>query len=187
MPAHDEIDALMVELIYYFINQAYSKQGMDETYRATLAKASADLNELTRQEHEISLRKAQLRQTIRALAALCEDVPEVPLLNLRDAIRLAFASAGRRMTAAEVRVKVLQLGFDLAKFKDPLASIHSTLWRLVGAGELVLIRTPGHAKLFEPSENMKTPSLGTDAPLPPPADGAPPAAITDTTAHSKNR
>jgi hypothetical protein len=138
----------------------------DETYRATLEKAMADLNELDRLEHEISLRKARLRETIRALSALCDEAPRIPALNLRDAIRLAFASAGRRMTAAEVRVKALQLGFDLGRFKDPLVSIHATLGRMVRAGELTLIRTPGHAKLFEPGERMRIPSLGAGASLP---------------------
>ena len=133
---------------------------MDEVYRATLVKAAADLEALSRQEHEIGLRKAQLRQTIRALTALCEEVPHAPVLDLRDAVRLAFASAGRRLTAAEVRRQVLQLGFDLTRYKDGLATIHAMLWRLVHVGELAIIRTPGHAKLFEPTAKMKTPSLG---------------------------
>ena len=113
---------------------------MDPTYKAALKKARSDWNELVKKEREIAVRKAQLKGTIRALYALCSSLPDINALSLSDAIRLMIKGTNGGLSALGIRDKLEEMGFDLTKFKNPLASIHTAIGRMTQLGEFVVLR-----------------------------------------------
>lgn len=82
----------------------------------------------------LDTRIAQLHQTIGTLTKLCGFTPTVPF-GLTDACRVALRGAGRPMTAVDVRDRLGATGYDLEKYANPLAAIHTVLKRLREAGE----------------------------------------------------
>ena len=72
---------------------------------------------------------------IKALYALATDEPLEFIGNLADACR-AVLREGKPLTPLEVRKGIVALGYNLTKHKNPQASIHSVLKRLVESGDL---------------------------------------------------
>jgi hypothetical protein len=103
-------------------------------YRAALDAAVREYEALTRQRAELDGRIAQLAQTIGSLTRLCGLVPTVPW-GLTDACRMVLKAAGHPLTAIEVRGQLTAMGFDLSKYSNDLAAIHTILKRLHGSGE----------------------------------------------------
>jgi hypothetical protein len=111
-------------------------------YRDALAAAIKEYEALGQQRRDVDDRLAQLAQTITTLSRLVGLTPTVPL-GLTDAIRLVMRS-GVPMTPVEVRDRLLGMGFDLEKYANDLAAIHTILKRLNASGELRFIsRAPG--------------------------------------------
>lgn len=106
----------------------------DEKYRSALEEAIHEYEKLSRQRAEMDERIAQLVQTIGNLTRLCKITPTV-VLGLTDACRLALKAAGQPLTAAEVRLQLEAMGYDTAKYSNPLGSIHVVLRRLCRSGE----------------------------------------------------
>jgi hypothetical protein len=106
----------------------------DADYRAALAAAIKEYEELGLRRREIDDRLAQLSQTIGTLNRLLGYQPTVPL-GLTDAIRIVMRS-GVPMTPVEVRDRLHGMGFDVSKYANDLAAVHTILKRLNGAGEL---------------------------------------------------
>jgi len=114
----------------------------DLDYKAALAAAIAEYEHLGTERRRIDDRLAQLSQTIGTLNKLLGYEPKVPL-GLTDAIRLVLRS-GVPMTPVEVRDRLKAIGFDVSKYVNDLAAIHTILKRLNAAGELRFIpRAPG--------------------------------------------
>jgi hypothetical protein len=103
-------------------------------YRAALAAAIREYEELGSRRREIDERLAQLSQTIGTLNRLLGYEPTVPV-GLTDAIRIVMRS-GVPMTPVEVRDRLRAMGFDVSKYANDLAAVHTILKRLNGAGEL---------------------------------------------------
>ncbi len=131
---------------------------MSSAYKKALEKATAEWNDLTRKEREIAVRKAQLKGTIRALNALCSAPPDINALSLSDAIRLMIRSTSEGLSPVAIRDKLDEMGYDLKKFKNPLASIHTAVDRMAESGEFV--RTPNDQNKVEAGENLKTQAEG---------------------------
>ena len=106
-----------------------------DQYRSALDAAVREYEKLGEQRREIDERLAQLAQTIGTLNRLCGLVPTV-FWGLTDACRLVLKSGGRPMAPMEVRDRLLAIGFDLSKYVNSLAAIHTVLKRLAEAGEL---------------------------------------------------
>jgi hypothetical protein len=106
-----------------------------EDYRAALATAIEEYEALGAQRREIDTRLAQLSQTIATLSRLLGLRPTVPL-GLTDAVRLVMRGAGVPMTPLDVRERLRAIGFDLSKYGNDLAAVHTVLRRLNDAGEL---------------------------------------------------
>jgi hypothetical protein len=104
-------------------------------YRRALATAIREYEALGQQRQEIDKRLAEVMQTIGTLSRLCGLVPTVPL-GLTDACRLVVRGAGVPVTPAEVRQRLQAIGFDLTKYQNDLAAIHTILKRLNESGEL---------------------------------------------------
>jgi hypothetical protein len=109
-----------------------------DDYRRALATAIREYETLGQQRQDIDKRLAEVMQTIGTLSRLCGLVPTVPL-GLTDACRLVVRGAGVPVTPAEVRQRLQSIGFDLSKYQNDLAAIHTILKRLNDSGELRFI------------------------------------------------
>ena len=115
----------------------------DAEYRRALEAATKEYEALGAQRREIDQRLAQLSQSIATLTRLLGLTPTVPL-GLTDAIRMVVRGAGVPMTPVEVRDRLHAIGFDVSKYTNDLAAVHTILRRLNGSGELrFLPRAPG--------------------------------------------
>ena len=113
-----------------------------DDYRRALEAAVREYEALGEQRQQIDRRLAELAQTLSTLSRLCGIVPTVSV-GLTDACRLVLRGAGLPMTPTEVRERLKSFGFDLARYTNDLAAVHTTLKRLYDAGELRFIARPG--------------------------------------------
>jgi hypothetical protein len=102
-------------------------------YRRALAAARRELTALEDAREHLDARLSQLRQTIGALSALCEEHTEPR--GFTDAVRDVLRASVEALTPAQVRDRLQASGFALDGYSNPLASIHVILKRLVAAGE----------------------------------------------------
>jgi hypothetical protein len=109
-----------------------------DDYRRALATAIREYETLGQQRQDLDKRIAEVAQTIGTLSRLCGLVPTVPL-GLTDACRLVVRGAGVPVTPADVRQRLQSIGFDLTKYANDLAAIHTILKRLNESGELRLL------------------------------------------------
>jgi hypothetical protein len=105
-----------------------------DDYRRALDAALREYETLGQQRAAMDDRLAQLAQTIGALMRLCNLTPTVPF-GLTDACRIVLKAAGHPLTATEVRAQLHAMGFDLSRYANDLAAIHTVLKRLNEAGE----------------------------------------------------
>jgi hypothetical protein len=116
---------------------------MTHDYRRALETAVHEYEALGLKRREIDQRLAEVAQTIGTLSRLCGLTPTVPM-GLTDAIRLVIRGAGVPMTPMEVRDRLHAIGFDVSKYTNELAAVHTILKRLNDSGELRFIpRAPG--------------------------------------------
>lgn len=108
-----------------------------EDYRSALAAAIKEYEALGLERRAIDDRLAQLAQTIGMLNRLLGLTPTVAL-GLTDAVRLVVRR-GVPMTPVDVRDGLLAIGFDLSKYANELAAVHTILKRLNQSGELRFI------------------------------------------------
>ena len=106
-----------------------------DDYRRALATAIREYETLGQQRQDVDKRLAEVAQTIGTLSRLCGLVPTVPL-GLTDACRLVVRGAGVPVTPTDVRQRLQSIGFDLSKYSNDLAAIHTILKRLNESGEL---------------------------------------------------
>jgi len=109
-----------------------------DDYRRALATAIREYEALGQQRQDIDKRIAEVAQTVGTLSRLCGLIPTVPL-GLTDACRLVVRGAGVPLTPADVRQRLQSIGFDLSKYANDLAAIHTILKRLNESGELRFI------------------------------------------------
>jgi hypothetical protein len=127
-------------------------------YRDALLSAWSELRELTDQERKIAIRKAQLQETANALFPLVFDMPlvEINTMSLPDAMRIAIRSAGRALSAYDMKTKLTDLGYDLAKFENPLANIQTAMNRLVENDEFIWVEKDAKPKQVLPGPELKS-------------------------------
>ena len=109
----------------------------DADYRSALAAAIKEYEDLGLERRRIDQRLAQLAQTIGTLNKLLGYESTVPL-GLTDAIRMVMR-AGVPLTPIEVRDRLKGIGFDVSKYVNDLAAVHTILKRLNDNGELRFI------------------------------------------------
>lgn len=108
-----------------------------DQYRPALDAAIKEYEDLVEQRRHIDRRLSQLGQTIGTLNRLCGLVPTVQF-GLTDGCRFVL-SAGHPMTATEIRDRLEAMGFDLSKYVNALAAVHTVLKRLREAGEVSFV------------------------------------------------
>lgn len=109
-------------------------KSLEESYRQALEQAIREYEHLSKERARIDERLAQLIQTMGSLSRLCRLTPSVQL-GLTDACRVVLKSAARPLSAAEIRERLAFIGFDVCRYANPLASIHTVLRRLCRSGE----------------------------------------------------
>ena len=108
---------------------------------------SADRDILRFQIEELESEDAKLQQKIVALAqALDEEVdPQSPLglflaeisaAGLTEGVRTVLRATDVCRTPTEIRDGLLRLGYDLSRYSNVLASVHTILGRLRESGEV---------------------------------------------------
>jgi len=133
-------------------------------YEGALWKAFEELQEIKKQEAELAIRKSKLRKTVDALypivyPAAAEDIQS---LSLANAIRMVVKNADGALPAKEIRNRLRDLGYDLSKYSNPLASIWTAAKRMIDAEELELTEDEDEKKLAAGPE-LKTVPESTDA------------------------
>ena len=110
-----------------------------DIYKDALQTAYDQWLELQVQERYIVMQKSRLRQTFLALFPLAYpdgNAPDLSSMSLADAIRMVIGGIDRPVNAIEMRGKLLDIGFDLSKYDNPLANIHTAMNRMVEAEEM---------------------------------------------------
>jgi hypothetical protein len=109
-----------------------------EVYRTALETALEEWRQLLTWERDITIRKNRLRQTFLALCPLVypeNDNVDLTSLSLANAIRMIVGAADRGITAIEMRGRLMDMGYDLSEYENPLASIHTAMNRMVESDE----------------------------------------------------
>ena len=132
-----------------------------EDYHRALEAATREYEELGAKRQAIDSRLAELAQTIGTLAKLLGLTPTVPL-GLTDAIRLVVRGAGVPMTPPEVRDRLRAIGFDVSKYANDLAAVHTILRRLNESGELRFIARGVGAHQYTWNRPVTPVALGPD-------------------------
>jgi hypothetical protein len=129
------------------------KEMYKQTFDAAINELSALMEqreELDNRREELNVRIAQVRTGILALSPLVGEEPEsvenkYPHLfpdliqsdmGLTDAVRKVLQSNGKLLTAVGVRTGLRTIGYDIDRYKNVLASIHTILKRLAESDEV---------------------------------------------------
>ena len=129
---------------------------IEDQYRRDLNEAQKHLDDLLRQREKLEVLIAKQKRRISALAELCEDERStiqpaiVELGGLTEACITALrASHKDGISVAEIQNTLKELGFPLKEYKAPLASITTTVNRLVESGVVKTFRVSGGGKEYK--------------------------------------
>jgi hypothetical protein len=106
-----------------------------QSYRAALDAAVREYETLLQQKTDLDARLAQLGESIGTLTRLCGYTPTVAY-GLTEACKTSLRCAKAQMTPLEVRDRLQATGFDINRYSNPLAAIHTVLRRLAESGEV---------------------------------------------------
>lgn len=122
----------------------------DKTYRATLDEVLEELHEIEEKQAELNTRRKYLQELASVLSRMYDiELPEgttaelLPEEGLTNHISWILDSAAEPLTAVEIKQRLTDLRFDVAKYANPMAAIHTTLKRLVENGEIGYIAEDG--------------------------------------------
>ena len=118
----------------------------DETrYGQDLERAMNDLAKLTKQREELETQIARTKRKVALLSQLCDEtgelapIPDLDLGGLTEACATVLRGARKEwMNTTEIKEALRELGYPLDKYKAPMASITTTVSRMVDSGEVVV-------------------------------------------------
>jgi hypothetical protein len=130
----------------------------ENPYLIAITCAWEELSQLQEQERQLTLKKARLKGSIDALFPLAfphfQPSLDLRTMSLANAIRLVVKSSNdRAITVKEIRGRLFDIGFDLSRYENPLASIHTASRRMVESEELVWVDDDG--KKLQAGPEMK--------------------------------
>src|ERR1035438_9545202 len=107
----------------------------DAEFKVTLEKAKAELianqhrlGKILQEQEDIEKRNANLREVIAVMSRLLgEQFIEEDALGLTDAIRQAFKGSSTPLQPTDVRSRLQLIGYDISKYGNVMASIHSVI------------------------------------------------------------
>ncbi len=127
-----------------------------QNYKQAIEEAKREYAELVNKAWETQIRISRLKYTILHLASLCGDEEHKRAREqffreprFAEACREILHKTGKPLTPIEVRGELEAIGFDLAGQANPLASIHTTLKRLVESGEAKTSKTASGKTAYE--------------------------------------
>jgi len=132
-----------------------------DDYRRALEAAIKEYEDLGTKRRDIDNRLAELAQTIGTLSKLLGFTPTVPI-GLTDAIRIVVRGAGVPMSPTEVRDRLRGMGFDVSRYSNDLAAVHTILKRLNQSGELRFLPRPNGAHQYSWNRPVTPVLLGPD-------------------------
>jgi hypothetical protein len=146
-------------------------------YKRTLETATAELSDLIEEAEELDDRREKVERRIAALRnmvlatshVLGEDpqltYPELfpetiePEIGFTDAVREVLKSSNKYLSPVDIRNTLRDRGFNLEKYRNPLAAIHQILKRLVENSKEVERHPDENRKLFKWKQVTGTPWL----------------------------
>jgi hypothetical protein len=151
---------------------------MARRYAEALADARAELEALLATRDELEVRIARVRQSIAALAALCNE-PAQPELGLTDAVRSVLRGSVEALAPTDVKERVEALGVKLSSHSNALASVHTVLRRLAQSGEARSTQGYGAKTVFWWQRPVRVVPVWTDATQAHPTPSTPKGAARD--------
>ena len=128
----------------------------DNPYEVALKAALSDMEQLKIQERQLAIQKAKIQETINALSPLVfADTVDVNSLSLPNAMRLVIRGAGRPLSATDFKTKLQDIGFDISKYENPLANIHTAMTRMCESDEMQWVQMEGKKKAI-PGPELKS-------------------------------
>jgi hypothetical protein len=123
----------------------------DKDFKDTLDKAKSELmanqhrlGTILQEWSEIETRNVKLREVIVTLSRLLgEQFDEEDALGLTDAIRQAFKTTSGPLQPTEVRDRLKDMGMDITKYGNVMASVHSVINRLQSRGQIQPVTVGG--------------------------------------------
>jgi hypothetical protein len=126
-----------------------------QSYKQAYQAAHAEMTDLLGKRTALDRRLGQVKNTMEALRALL-DVPgnRVPLdrcetedgkivpMGISNAIRQVLCEMNVPMSPSEIKAALLQRGFEMQGYANPLAVIYNTLKRLHKQEELTAVGDP---------------------------------------------
>jgi len=130
-------------------------------FRAELVNLETDLTRLDIEREEIRKQIEHTKRIIANLAVLCGETQEdFGSLGFTDACREILSSKHPKgLTATGVRDHLMQRGYNLAPYANPLASIYTILKRLEVNGQAYRFEKNG--KVFYKWKERGKPPFGT--------------------------
>jgi hypothetical protein len=133
-----------------------------KSYERALRNAEAELAREKRRREEKDQRIAQLEQIVSGLRALVTPGVQASL-GLTDAVRQVLQAASQPMRASDVRAELNALGKSLDDHRNPMASLHSILSRLIKHNDLMELSHEGTKYYWWRANGAApTPFAGTD-------------------------
>jgi hypothetical protein len=114
------------------------KKVLEQAKRDLLAEQEA-LGGLLKQQEASERKVMALRQTIAALSRMLdEEFVEEDAMGLTDAVRDIFTQkvGSGTLTTLELRDYLVRVGYDITKYGNVMANIHSVITRLLQRGEI---------------------------------------------------
>lgn len=130
--------------------------------REALVAAKAEVQDLIAQRQQIDIRIAQLSKAVASMSVIChETAPAYTALPLKltDSCHAVVATSNRALSPKEIRDTLIDRGYELGKYTNALASIHTVLKRLAGSARIQKIEAGGktlYAPLGTNGRNTQT-------------------------------
>ncbi len=114
------------------------------TYRLALAEAQRELAHAMKQRDHWNLEIVRLQNLVKGLAGSALGVEQAekitaqmqPEVSITEAVEAILNRSTGELTATEVRDALLEGGYGLGGYSNPLALVHQTLQRLAAAGRI---------------------------------------------------
>jgi len=132
-----------------------------DDYRRALEAAVKEYEGLGEERRRIDGRLGELAQTIATLSRLCGFAATVQW-GLTDACRTVLRYGGHAMSPVELRDRLKSIGFDLGRYTNDLAAVHTVLKRLNDAGEIRFMTNGVGAKSYIWEKPAKVASIGPE-------------------------
>ncbi len=115
----------------------------DTTFSDALAQAHKELAETIKQRDKLNLEILRLQQLVKALSYQAHKSEQNPApdvlsdsIGFTEAILTVLRTTNDGMTARAIRDRLLELGFELGHYSNPLGFVHSAIGRLEAQGKI---------------------------------------------------